>query len=108
QFYFVALPWLVLQLTGSSLVLGTITMTAAIPRAALMLVGGALSDRFSPRGGVTCNPRSRHLDAQLGALASTVAALCSGLLFRCGRRLCRPRRPNLSPLACRAATTPVR
>ena len=50
QFYFVALPWLVLQLTGSSVVLGTITMTAAIPRAALMLVGGALSDRFSPRG----------------------------------------------------------
>jgi MFS family permease len=49
QFYFVALPWLVLQLTGSSVVLGTITMTAAIPRAALMLVGGALSDRFSPR-----------------------------------------------------------
>jgi Transmembrane secretion effector len=50
QFYFVALPWLVLQLSGSSVVLGTITMTAAIPRAALMLVGGALSDRFSPRG----------------------------------------------------------
>jgi hypothetical protein len=49
QFYFVALPWLVLQLTGSGVVLGTITMTAAIPRAALMLVGGALSDRFSPR-----------------------------------------------------------
>jgi MFS family permease len=49
QFYFVALPWLILQLTGSSVVLGTITMTAAIPRAVLMLVGGALSDRFSPR-----------------------------------------------------------
>ena len=50
QFYFVALPWLILQLTGSSVILGTITMTAAIPRAALMLLGGALSDRFSPRG----------------------------------------------------------
>jgi MFS family permease len=50
QFYFVALPWLILQRTGSSVVLGTITMTAAIPRAALMLLGGALSDRFSPRG----------------------------------------------------------
>ena len=49
QFYFVALPWLILQVTGSSVVLGTITMTAAIPRAAFMLVGGALSDRFSPR-----------------------------------------------------------
>jgi MFS family permease len=49
QFYFVALPWLVLQITGSSVALGTISMTAAIPRAALMLVGGVLSDRFSPR-----------------------------------------------------------
>jgi MFS family permease len=49
QFYFVALPWLVLQITGSSIVLGTISMAAAIPRAALMLVGGVLTDRFSPR-----------------------------------------------------------
>ena len=49
QFYLVALPWLILQLTGSSIVLGTVTMTAAIPRAALMLVGGAVTDRISPR-----------------------------------------------------------
>jgi MFS family permease len=49
QFYLVALPWLVLQLTGSSLVLGTILMIAAIPRAALMLVGGAIADRFPAR-----------------------------------------------------------
>jgi MFS family permease len=49
QFYLVALPWLILQLTGSSIVLGTITMVAAIPRAALMLLGGAVTDRISPR-----------------------------------------------------------
>ncbi len=49
QFYLVALPWLVLQLTRSSLALGTILMVAAIPRAALMLVGGAVTDRFSAR-----------------------------------------------------------
>jgi MFS family permease len=49
QFYLVALPWLILQLTGSSIVLGTITMMAAIPRAALMLLGGAVTDRISPR-----------------------------------------------------------
>ncbi|MBV8898264.1 MAG: MFS transporter [Acidobacteriaceae bacterium] len=49
QFYLVALPWLIVQLTGSSVVLGTVTMTAAIPRAALMLLGGAVSDRASPR-----------------------------------------------------------
>ena len=49
QFYFVALPWLVLQLTGSGLALGTILMLAAIPRAVFMLLGGAVSDRFSAR-----------------------------------------------------------
>src|SRR5260370_4824715 len=49
QFYLVALPWLILQLTTSSIVLGTITMMAAIPRAALMLLGGAVTDRISPR-----------------------------------------------------------
>lgn len=49
QFYLVALPWLVLSLTGSSIVLGAIEMLAAIPRAVLMLVGGAVSDRVSPR-----------------------------------------------------------
>lgn len=49
QFYLVALPWLVLQLTRSSLALGTILMAAAVPRAVLMLVGGAVTDRFSAR-----------------------------------------------------------
>src|SRR5436305_8645455 len=49
QFYLVALPWLVLQLTGSSLALGTVLMTTAIPRAVLMLLGGVVIDRFSAR-----------------------------------------------------------
>jgi MFS family permease len=49
QFYFVALPWLILQLTDSSIALGTITMLGAIPRAALMLIGGATTDQVSPR-----------------------------------------------------------
>ena len=49
QFHFVALAWLALQLTGSGLALGTVLMTAAIPRAIFILVGGAFSDRFSPR-----------------------------------------------------------
>jgi MFS family permease len=49
QFFLVALPWLILQLTGSGAVLGGIMMVEAIPRAALMLIGGAVTDRFSPR-----------------------------------------------------------
>jgi MFS family permease len=49
QFHFIALAVLALQLTGSGLALGTVLMTAAIPRAVLMVVGGAVSDRVSPR-----------------------------------------------------------
>jgi len=49
QFYLVALPWVILQLTGSALAMGTIMMLAAVPRAVLMLFGGVVSDRFSPR-----------------------------------------------------------
>ena len=49
QFYLVALPWLVLQQTGSAVAMGAILMAGAIPRAALMLMGGAVSDRMSAR-----------------------------------------------------------
>ncbi len=49
QFYLIALPWLVLQLTGNALALGTVLALASIPRALFMIVGGAFVDRFSPR-----------------------------------------------------------
>src|SRR5262245_52978119 len=48
HFYLIALPWLALQLTGSGLALGTVIAVAGIPRAIFMLVGGAVTDRFSP------------------------------------------------------------
>jgi MFS family permease len=49
QFYFIALPWLVLQLTSSVATLGLVLALQGIPRAAFMLVGGAVTDRLSPR-----------------------------------------------------------
>ncbi len=49
HFYMIALPWLVLQLTGDPLAMGTVLALAAIPRTLFMLIGGALTDRFSPR-----------------------------------------------------------
>lgn len=49
QFYLVALPWQVLQQTGSAVAMGAIMMAGAIPRAILMLMGGAVSDRMSAR-----------------------------------------------------------
>jgi MFS family permease len=48
-FNYVALAWLVLQLTGSGLALGSVLVVQALPRAVLMLVGGALADRLSAR-----------------------------------------------------------
>src|SRR5690242_5750631 len=49
QFYLVALPWLVLQQTNSAAAMGAILMAGAVPRAFLMLMGGAVSDRISAR-----------------------------------------------------------
>ncbi len=49
QFYMIAGPWLVLKLTGDPLALGLTAALGALPRAATMLVGGAITDRFSPR-----------------------------------------------------------
>lgn len=49
QFYMIALPWLVLRLTGDAFAMGTVLAMAGIPRAAFMLLGGAITDRFSPR-----------------------------------------------------------
>lgn len=69
QCYLVALPWLVLQLTGSSLVLGTVLMLAAIPRAALMLVGGAVTDRLSARYVLICTTTRMFLVGAVALLA---------------------------------------
>lgn len=50
QFYMIALPLLALAISGGSgAVLGTLLALAGIPRAIFMMVGGAVSDRFSPR-----------------------------------------------------------
>jgi len=44
-----AFPWLVLQLTGSELMMGLVFAAQGLPRAILMLMGGAVVDRTSPR-----------------------------------------------------------
>jgi hypothetical protein len=71
QFYLVALPWLVLQLSSSSLTLATILMAAAVPRAVLMLVGGAVTDRWHPRAVLVCTGVARTV------VVAAVAALVS-------------------------------
>jgi hypothetical protein len=49
MFYFIALTWLTLTVTGSGLVLGSVLAAAAVPRALFMIFGGAVADRFSPK-----------------------------------------------------------
>ncbi|WP_308600602.1 MFS transporter [Massilia sp. Dwa41.01b] len=49
QLSIVALPWLVLKLTGSALALGLVLALMSIPRAVFILLGGAMVDRYSPK-----------------------------------------------------------
>jgi MFS family permease len=49
QFFMIAMPWLVLKLTSDPLALGTILALIGVPRAIFMLLGGAITDRFSAR-----------------------------------------------------------
>jgi MFS family permease len=71
QFYLVALPWLVLQQTGSVITVSAIMMATAIPRAVLMLLGGAVTDRVSPRKIMMATASSRcFLVAAVGAFLS--------------------------------------
>src|SRR5512144_3341092 len=71
QFYMIALPWLVLSLTGNALAVGTVMAMAGIPRALFMLVGGALTDRFTPRKLMISSNLARML--LTGLLAALVA-----------------------------------
>ncbi|MDC1477627.1 MFS transporter, partial [Porticoccaceae bacterium] len=44
-----AFPWLVLQMTGSAALTGLVFAAQGIPRAFLLLAGGVLVDRTSPK-----------------------------------------------------------
>jgi MFS family permease len=78
QFYLVALPWVVLQLTGSAVAVGTILMAVAIPRALLMLFGGALTDRISARRIMMSTASARTL------LVTVIGFLLWGRLLHLG------------------------
>jgi MFS family permease len=72
QFHMIALPWLVLQMTGDHLLMGTVLALAAVPRALFMLIGGAMTDRFSPRTVMLASNLSRFI------LVTLLAALVLG------------------------------
>jgi MFS family permease len=49
QFTLIALPWLVLRMTGDTAALGLVLALVGVPRALFILIGGAVVDRFSPK-----------------------------------------------------------
>ncbi|MDN7183631.1 MFS transporter [Caballeronia sp. SEWSISQ10-4 2] len=49
QLTVLALPWLVLKMTGSAFATGMIIATTGAPRAIFILIGGALVDRYTPK-----------------------------------------------------------
>lgn len=68
MFSYVALSWVTLQLTGSGAAVGAVLATQAVPRAVLMLVGGAISDRFTPLRAMLASAAARAV--VLGAFAA--------------------------------------
>jgi MFS family permease len=70
QFSMIALPWLVLKLTGDALALGLIVALMSVPRAVFILFGGALVDRHSPKQVLMLSKYANAL--LLGALAALV------------------------------------
>lgn len=48
--YGLALPWTVLAVTGDPRQMSVVLAAGAVPRVLLLLIGGALADRLSPRG----------------------------------------------------------
>src|SRR5260370_11743080 len=69
QFTLLALPWLVLKLTGDPQQLGFVLALMALPLAVFVLVGGAVVDRMSPRK-VLLN--SRAVNAMLIAILAAL------------------------------------
>lgn len=67
QFTLIALPWLVLKLSGDPLSLGLVLALLGAPRAVFILIGGAVVDRYSPKRVLML---TKHASALLvGALA---------------------------------------
>lgn len=69
QFTMVALPWLVLTMTGDALTLGLVIALMSVPRALFMLLGGALVDRYSPKSVLML---SKYANALLLALLAAL------------------------------------
>jgi MFS family permease len=84
QFTLIAMPWLVLQLTGDPLALGFVLALEGIPRAAFMLLGGAITDRFSARMILIVTDALRAFLTALIALAVFTGSIHIWMLYAFG------------------------
>ncbi len=108
QFAFIATPWLVLKLTGDPLALGIVLALEGIPRAVFMLLGGAITDRLSPRVIMLTADIIRFILTALMAVVSLyrkrpdVDAICLRPGFWVGGGICHPGREQHRAHAGRA------
>jgi MFS family permease len=59
--YQVAFAWLVLSVTGSAVTLAAVVICNVVPNGLLILAGGAVTDRWSPRRVMFCSHMARGL-----------------------------------------------
>ncbi len=83
-FAFIATPWLVLQLTGDPLALGVVLGLQGVPRAVFMLVGGAITDRVSPRSIMLISDITRFVLTALMALVVFTGQVQMWMLYAFG------------------------
>lgn len=75
QFYFLAIPWLVLRITPSPVQLALVLGAASLTLGLFTLVGGVLADRFGPRRlMITADAARLAIVVALAALTLLVAA----------------------------------
>lgn len=81
QFYLIALPWLVLQVTGSAVEMGTVLALGGVPRALFMLIGGAITDRFSPRAVIVASYLARLVVVSVLATLIAFSAVALWMIY---------------------------
>jgi MFS family permease len=84
QFALIATPWLVLKLTGDPLALGIVLALEGIPRAVFMLLGGAITDRISPRVIMLISDAIRFMLTALMALVVFTGTVQMWMLYAFG------------------------
>ena len=81
QFHSIAAAWLVLKMTGDPLALGTVLAVGGIPRAIFTAIGGAITDRLSPRRVMLATDMIRLLISALLAIQVFTGTLQVWMLY---------------------------